>query len=87
MQVKPLCLCIFFIMCLKYYEVYTWSHRDCVGIYTCGNLCTPIIHIDYIGIKCVDCQEADIAEATGKSEEEKNALAFVERSKQTEEEY
>jgi S-adenosylmethionine/arginine decarboxylase-like enzyme len=68
-------------MCLKHYEVYTCSHRDCIGIYTCGNRCTPITHIDYIGTNCVDCAEADLAEASRKLEEEKNTLALVERDR------
>jgi hypothetical protein len=50
-------------------------------------------HIDYIGTKCADCEEADVAKAAEeaevnrKAEGEKNALALLEKSKETEEEH
>jgi ribose 5-phosphate isomerase RpiB len=73
-------------MCLTYYEVYNCAHRDYVGVYTCTTNCILITHIDYLGIKCADCEEVDAAEATRKLEEENNALALIEKSKETEEE-
>jgi hypothetical protein len=60
---------------------------------SCEEKCTPITHIDYIDTKCADCEEADVAEAAEKAEanrkaeDEKNALALLEKSKETEEEY
>jgi ribose 5-phosphate isomerase RpiB len=73
-------------MCLTYYEVYTCAHREDIGVYTCATNCTLITHIDYLGIKCADCDEVDVAEATRKLEEENNAPALVEKGKETEEE-
>jgi hypothetical protein len=80
-------------MCLTYYEVCTCSHRECLGNFVCDETCTPITHIDYIDMKCADCEEAEVVEATAKAkanreaEDEKSALARSQKCKATEDEY
>ena len=74
-------------MCLKSYEVYKCAHRECIGVYTCDNTCTPITHYDYVGFKCPECQELDAIESARKIEEEKTAIALVQTSKKTDDEY